>query len=136
MQVIIEIVGVIFVTSWLKELDKCNAYFIFVYLHCVYWLIILITDHFVKAKHHCLRIYGYLDFYQSTYQLIRTPLFIASLWMMAYLLLTAIFNHLHYFNFPSYCKRQSYGIPIDYIVVLSGIELGILCNAYIYYMSE
>ncbi|XP_076667418.1 transmembrane protein 192 isoform X2 [Andrena cerasifolii] len=134
--VCLEITGIIFVCIWPEEQTKCDTYFIYLYLHCVYWLIIMITDHFVKAKHHELRIYGYLDFYQSTYQRIRTPLFIASLWTMCYLLLAVILHHTHKVNYEQYCRASEWFTPLNYIVVLTTLELIIIVPVYVNYINR
>ncbi|OAD58337.1 hypothetical protein WN48_11299 [Eufriesea mexicana] len=49
--VCLEITGIIFISLWPEEKNKCDTYFIYLYLHCAYWLIVMLTDHLVKAKH-------------------------------------------------------------------------------------
>lgn len=132
----LEITGIIFVSLWPEEQNKCDTYFIYLYLHCAYWLIVMTTDHFVKAKHHKLRIYGYLDFYQSTYQRIRTPLFIASLWTTCYLLLAVILHHTHKVNYEQYCRASEWFTPLNYIVLLTTLELMIIIPSYVNYISK
>lgn len=132
----LEIIGIIFISVWPEEKNKCDTYFIYLYLHCAYWLIIMLTDHFVKAKHHKLRIYGYLDFYQSTYQQIRTPLFIASLWITCYLLLAVILHHTHKVNYEQYCRASEWFTPLNYIVLLTTVELTIIISVYIHYIKK
>ncbi|XP_076756494.1 transmembrane protein 192 [Xylocopa sonorina] len=130
------ITGIIFVSVWPEEKNKCDTYFIYLYLHCIYWLIILLTDHLVKAKHHKLRTYGYLDFYQSTYQHVRTPLFIASLWITCYLLLAAILHHMHKVNYEQYCRASEWFTPLNYIVFLTVLELVIIVPVYTNYIKK
>ncbi|XP_031825663.1 transmembrane protein 192 isoform X2 [Nomia melanderi] len=134
--VCLEIAGIIFVCVWPEERNKCDTYFIYLYLHCAYWLIIMMTDHFVKAKHHNLRIYGYLDFYQSTYQHIRTPLFIASLWIVCYLMLAVILHHTHKMNYEQYCRASEWFTPLNYIVFLTTLELLIIVPVYVNYIKR
>ncbi|KOX78751.1 hypothetical protein WN51_08510, partial [Melipona quadrifasciata] len=134
--VFLEITGIIFICMWPEEKNKCDTYFTYLYLHCAYWLIIMFTDHLVKTKHHKLRIYGYLEFYQSTYQQIRTPLFIASLWMTCYLLLAVILHHVHKVNYEEYCRASEWFTPLNYIVLLTTIELIIIIPVYINYIKK
>lgn len=132
----LEITGIIFISLWPEEKNKCDTYFIYLYLHCAYWLIIMLTDHLVRAKHHKLRIYGYLEFYQSTYQHIRTPLFIASLWITCYLLLAVILHHTHKVNYEEYCRSSEWFTPLNYIFLLTTLELMIIIPVYINYISK
>ncbi|XP_015587762.1 transmembrane protein 192 isoform X2 [Cephus cinctus] len=134
--VALEITGIIFVSLWPKEKDKCDTYFIFLYLHCVYWMIVMVTDYLLKFKHHGLRISGYLDFYQSTYQHIRTPLFIASLWNTTYLLLVVILHHTHKLDYEKYCRASEWFTPLNYIVLLTTFELIIIVPVYVNYIKR
>ncbi|XP_043272540.1 transmembrane protein 192 isoform X2 [Venturia canescens] len=134
--VCLEIAGIVFVSLWPQEKDKCDTYFIFLYLHCAYWLITMVADHIIKMKHHNLRICGYLDFYQSTYQHIRTPLFIASLWNTAYLLLAVILHHTHKYNYEEYCRSSEWLTPVNYILLLTTLELTIIVPVYINYIKR
>ena len=136
LQVFLEIAGIVFVSVWPEERNKCETYFIFLYLHCTYWLVIMIADHVIKAKHHNLRICGYLDFYQSTYQHIRTPLFVASLWNTCYLLLAVILHHTHKYNYEDYCRSSEWFTPVNYILMLTTFELMIIVPVYINYISK
>lgn len=96
----------------------------------------MVTDHVVKARHHKLRINGYLDFYQITYRLIRIPLFITSLWNTCYLLLAVILHHTHKIDYERYCKTSEWFTPLNYIFVLTNLELAIIVPAYIHYISK
>jgi len=132
----LEIVGIIFVCLWPEEQNKCDTYFVYLYLHCVYWLIILLTDHIVKVKHHKLRTNGYLDFYQMTYQSIRAPLFVASLWNTCYMFLAVILHHTHKVDYEQYCRASEWFTPFNYIFLLSTLELAITVPIYGAYISE
>ncbi|XP_003707381.2 transmembrane protein 192 [Megachile rotundata] len=132
----LEIVGMVFILVWPEEKNKCDTYFIYLYLHCAYWLIIMLTDHFLRVKHEVLHIYGYLDFYLSTYRHIRAPLFIASLWTTCYLLLAVILHHTHKINYEEYCRASEWFTPINYIVVLTTLELAIIIPIYISYIRK
>ncbi|XP_043255597.1 transmembrane protein 192 isoform X2 [Colletes gigas] len=132
----LEIIGIVFVSVWPEEKNKCDTYFIYLYLHCAYWLIIMLTDHFVKMKHHMLRVHGYLVFYQSTYQQIRAPLFAASLWIMCYLLLAVILHHTHKVNYEQYCRASEWFTPLNYIVLLTTLELMIIVPVYVNYIRK
>ncbi|XP_033227882.1 transmembrane protein 192 isoform X2 [Belonocnema kinseyi] len=134
--VALEITGIIFVSLWQKEEDKCETYFILLYLHCTYWLIIMLTDHFLKARHHHLRISGYLDFYQSTYQHIRTPLFIGSLWNTFYLLLAVVLHQTHKLDYEKYCSSSEWFTPLNYIVLLTTLEVLIIVPVYVNYIKR
>lgn len=136
LQVSLEITGIIFVCLWPEEHNKCDTYFIYLYLHCAYWLIVMITDYLVKDRHHKLRINGYLEFYQSTYQYIRTPLFISSLWSTCYLLLAVILHHTHKIDYEEYCRKSEWFTPLNYILLLTTLELVIIVPAYINYISK
>lgn len=96
----------------------------------------MITDYIVKAKHHTLRICGYLDFYQSTYQHIRAPLFITSLWNTCYLLLAVILHHTHKMNYEQYCRASEWLTPINYIIFLTTIEFMVIVPVYVNYISK
>lgn len=96
----------------------------------------MITDYVVKAKHHTLRICGYLDFYQSTYQHIRAPLFITSLWNTCYLLLAVILHHTHKMNYEQYCRASEWLTPINYIIFLTTIEFMVIVPVYVHYISK
>lgn len=135
-QVALEIAGIIFVSMWPQEENKCDAYFILIYLHCAYWLLIMLVDHILKVKHHHLRISGYLDFYQSTYQHIRAPFFVASLWTTAYLLLAAVLHHTHKMDYEKYCRASEWFTPINYILFLTTLELSIIVPIYVNYISK
>lgn len=132
----LEITGIVFVSVWPEEQNKCDTYFIYLYLHCAYWLIVMVTDHIVKAKHHKLRIEGYLDFYQMTYRLIRTPLFITSLWNACYLLLAVILHHTHKVDYERYCRVSEWLTPLNYIFLLTNVELVIIIPAYVNYIKR
>lgn len=134
--VFLEIIGIVFLSLWPKEQNKCDTYFIYLYLHCAYWLTIVLTDHLVKAKHHKLRIYGYFKFYQSTYQHIRAPLYVASFWIMCYLLLAAILHHTHKVNYEQYCRASEWFTPMNYVLLLTTIELTIIIPVYINYIKR
>lgn len=134
--VALEIVGIIFISLWPEEKNKCDTYFIYLYLHCFYWLIVMVADYIVKAKHHTLRIWGYLDFYQSTYQQIRTPLFIASLWNTCYLLLAVVLHHTHKVNYEEYCRASEWLTPINYIILLSTFEFMVIVPVYVNYIKR
>lgn len=134
--VALEIIGIVFVSLWPEEESKCDTYFIYLYLHCFYWLIVMVTDYIVKAKHHTLRIHGYLDFYQSTYQHIRTPLFITSLWNTSYLLLAVILHHTHKLNYEAYCRASEWFTPINYILLLTTLELMVIIPVYVNYIKR
>lgn len=96
----------------------------------------MVVDHLVKARHHTLRICGYLDFYQSTYQHIRTPLFISSLWNTFYLLLSVILHHTHQSNYEDYCRISQWFTPMNYILLLTTFELIIIVPVYVNYISK
>ncbi|KAG7204089.1 hypothetical protein KM043_001940 [Ampulex compressa] len=136
LSVLLEITVIVFVSVWPEEHSKCDTYFIYLYLHGVYWLIVMLTDHVVKAKHYKLRIYGYLDFYQATYQSIRTPLFIASLWNTCYLILAVILHHTHKVNYEEYCKASEWFTPLNYIALLTTLEFMIIIPTYIKYIKQ
>jgi hypothetical protein len=95
----------------------------------------MIVDYLIKGRHHTLRICGYLDFYQSTYQHIRTPFFIASLWNTCFLLLSVILHHTHKNNYDEYCRGSQF-IPVNYVLVLTTFELMIIIPVYINYISK
>ena len=96
----------------------------------------MVIDHCVKSRHHTLRICGYLDFYQSTYQHIRTPLFISSLWNTFFLLLSVILHHAHKNNYEDYCRASEWFTPLNYILLLTTFELTIIVPVYINYISK
>ncbi|XP_014473108.1 PREDICTED: transmembrane protein 192 isoform X1 [Dinoponera quadriceps] len=130
------ITGIVFVSLWPEEQDKCDTYFIYLYLHCIYWLIVMVSDHVLKMRHHKLRINGYLDFYQATYQQIRTPLFITSLWNTCYLLLAVILHHTHKVDYEEYCRASEWLTPLNYIFLLTTVELVIIVPVYINYIKR
>ncbi|XP_066596438.1 transmembrane protein 192 [Prorops nasuta] len=132
----LEVIGIIFISIWHEEESKCNTYFIYLYLHCAYWLVVMGIDHIIKSKHHDLRICGYLDFYQSTYQHIRAPLFIASLWNTTYLLLAVILHHTHKQDYEQYCRSSEWFTPLNYIYFLTTLELIIIVPVYINYIKR
>lgn len=132
----LEITGIVFVCVWPEQQNKCDTYFVYLYLHCAYWLIVMVTDHLVKKKHHSLRVYGYLDFYQSTYQNIRTPLFITSLWVTCYLLLAIVLHHTHKANYEQYCRASEWFTPLNYILFLTTLELMIIVPVYVHYIKK
>ncbi|XP_020298741.1 transmembrane protein 192 isoform X2 [Pseudomyrmex gracilis] len=134
--VLLEITGIIFISVWPEEQNKCNTYFIYLYLHCAYWLVVMVADHLVKTKHHKLRINGYLDFYQTTYRLIRIPFFITSLWNTCYLFLTVILHHTHKVDYEKYCRMSEWFTPLNYIFLLTSIELVIILPAYVNYIKS
>lgn len=134
--VALEISGIIFVSLWPHEIDKCETYFVFLYLHCAYWIIIMVADHFIKARHHNLRISGYLDFYQSTYQHIRTPLFIVSLWNTFYLFLAVVLHQIHKADYETYCKSSELFTPLNYILLFTTIEVFIIVPTYVNYVKR
>lgn len=134
--VCLEITGIIFVSVWPEEINKCDTYFIYLYLHCAYWMIIMLVDHLLKTRHHNLRVFGYLDFYQSTYQQIRAPLFIASLWITCYLLLAVILHHTHKVNYEQYCRASEWFTPLNYILLLTTLELLIIVPVYVNYIKR
>lgn len=136
LQVALEISGIIFVSLWPKEVDKCETYFILLYLHCAYWILIMVVDYFIKARHHNLRISGYLDFYQSTYQHIRTPLFIVSLCNTFYLFLAVVLHQIHKADYSIYCKSSELFTPLNYIFLFTTIEVFIIVPTYVNYISE
>lgn len=135
-QISLGITGIVFVSLWPEEKDKCDTYFIYLYFHCVYWLIVMVADHVLKTRHHKLRINGYLDFYQTTYQEIRTPLFITSLWNTCYLLLAVILHHTHKVDYEQYCRASEWLTPLNYIFLLTTVELVIIVPVYINYISK
>ncbi|XP_034192895.1 transmembrane protein 192 [Osmia lignaria lignaria] len=132
----LEIIGIIFMSVWPEEKSKCDTYFIYLYLHCAYWLLVMLCDHLLRAKHHYLRIYGYLEFYQSTYQQIRVPLFIVSLWTTCYLLLAVILHHTHKSNYEEFCRASEWFTPLNYIAVLTTLELALIVPVYINYIRK
>ncbi|XP_011644921.1 transmembrane protein 192 [Pogonomyrmex barbatus] len=134
--VCILICGITFISLWSEEWYKCETYFIYLYFHCAYWLIVMTIDHVIKIKHHNLRINGYLEFYQSTYQLIRMPLFITSLWNTCYLFLVVILHHTHKDDYEQYCRTSKWIAPISYICFLSTLELVIVLAIYTSYMEK
>lgn len=134
--VALEITGIVFISLWPEEKNKCDTYFIYLYLQCFYWLIVMTIDYIIKGKHHTLRICGYLDFYQSTYQHIRIPLFITSLWNACYLLLAAILHHTHKTNYEEYCRASEWLTPINYIFFLTTLELMIIIPVYANYIKR
>ncbi|KAJ8674585.1 hypothetical protein QAD02_005847 [Eretmocerus hayati] len=132
----VEITGIIFVSIWPEGKDKCDTYFILLYLHCAFWLLIMMVDHLVKGRHHTLRICGYLDFYQSTYQHIRTPFYISSLWNTVYLLLSVILHHTHKTNYERYCQASHWFTPLNYTLLLTTLELTIIVPVYVNYIKR
>ncbi|CAK9822826.1 Transmembrane protein 192 [Anthophora retusa] len=132
----LEIIGILFLSVWPEEKNKCDTYFIYLYIHCVYWLIIMLVDYLVKRKHFQLRIHGYFSFYHSTYQQIRIPFFVVSLWTVCYLLLAVILHHTHKVDYEQYCRASEWLTPLNYIVLLTTFELGIIIPAYVYYIRE
>lgn len=136
LSVALEITGIIFVSVWPEEQNKCDTYFIYLYLHCAYWLILMLVDYAVKAKHHKLRISGYLEFYQLTYQQIRAPLFIASLWNTCYLLLAVVLHHTHKMNYEQYCRASEWFTPLNYIVLLTTLEMTMIVPIYVHYIRR
>lgn len=121
---------------WPEENSKCNTYFIFLYFHCGYWLIVMCSDYLIKARHHNLRICGYLDFYQSTYQHIRTPIFVSSLWNTFYLLLAVVLHHTHKMDYEDYCRKSEWFTPVNYIMLLTTLELMVIVPVYTNYISK
>ncbi|XP_015509731.1 transmembrane protein 192 [Neodiprion pinetum] len=134
--VALEITGIAFISFWPEESNKCDTYFVLLYLHCAYWLLVMLLDHILKSKHHHLRISGYLDFYQSTYPHIRAPFFVASLWNVAYLLLATILHHTHKMDYEKYCRASEWLTPMNYILLLTTLELSIIVPVYVNYIRR
>ncbi|XP_048507979.1 transmembrane protein 192 isoform X2 [Athalia rosae] len=132
----LEITGITFVCLWPQEQNKCDTYFILLYLHCAYWLVIMLVDQLLKLKHHHLRISGYLDFYQSTYQHIRAPFFVASLWNTAYLMLAVILHQTHQTDYEKYCRASEWITPVNYILLLTTLELAVIVPTYVNYIRR
>ncbi|XP_012273784.1 transmembrane protein 192 isoform X2 [Orussus abietinus] len=136
MGISLEITGIVLALC-MEEQSKCDTYFILLYLHCVYWLVVMLADHALKSKHNTLRMAGYLDFYQSTYRHIRIPFFIVSLWNTTYLLLAAIFHHTHKTDYDMYCRSSKWITPVNYVLVFTSLELiTIIVPVYIYYIKR
>ncbi|KAL0109890.1 hypothetical protein PUN28_013494 [Cardiocondyla obscurior] len=132
----LQMYGLVYEILWLQYEIIYDTYFIFLYLHCAYWLSVMTIDHIVKAKHYNLRINGYLDFYQSTYQILRTPLFIASLWNVYYLLLAAVLHQTHKVDYEQYCRRSKWFTPLNFVYYPFLLEYLITFLAYVKYIKK
>lgn len=136
-QIALEITGIVFVCIWPEEENKCDTYFIFLYLHCLYWLIVIMCDGlYLRGIHESLRTLGYFEFYNSTDMLVKSPTFITSLWNTAFLLIAVILHHTHKWDYESYCRRSEWLTPINYILILTTVELTILIPVYVNYISK
>lgn len=105
-------------------------------MHCAYWILLGITDFWVREKHDWSRICGYLDFYQSTAMHVRAPLLVSSLWNTFYLLLSVILHQTHQNDYAAYCQSTEWLTPVNYVLLLTTFELTIIVPFQINYISK
>lgn len=123
--IIISFTGILLAAIWPDE-DRCEAYFIMLYLRVMFWIITLIIDHISKYHHEKLRLNGYHDFHKSTTVHRGLPFYIVSLWNTAILALQTLMQHYYGEHFGEHCVEKIFS-PIIYITIFSSVETIILC---------
>jgi TMEM192 family len=84
----ISVVGIILAATW-KQSQRCEAYFIMLYLRAAFWVVTFLFDHFVQSRHKQLRLQGYHQFHRTMENHRRMPLAVVSLWNCALLTIAA-----------------------------------------------
>ncbi|XP_069671713.1 transmembrane protein 192 isoform X1 [Periplaneta americana] len=129
------IAAILLATVWPDEFDRCEPYFIVLYVHAAFWCVSLGVDKHVKEKHHELRVNGYLEFYRQTHSHSRIPLCIVSLWNAVLLVLSTVFQHL-YEDFRQQCTVSGFAKPVNYLCIIIAVETVLLTCTIILYIRR
>lgn len=131
----ISLTGIILAATW-EDSQRCEAYFIMLYLRAAFWLITYLFDYFVKHHHEKLRLDGYHDFHRSTTQHKAVPLQIVSLWNTFLLAIQTLIQHYYGDSFAEKCIVGGYLSPIVYITMFSSLETSVFCFVHGSYIAK
>ncbi|XP_066997094.1 transmembrane protein 192 [Anabrus simplex] len=129
------ILAVLLVFMWPADKEECQSYFILQYVHAAFWCITFIVHHYLKAKHHTLRVNGYLEFYKETYNHSRLPFYIVSLWNMVMLVIGTVFHQLH-ITFEEQCQSGGLLSPDKCLCIIIAVEIVLLTPLIITYIRK
>lgn len=131
----ISLTGIILAATW-EDNQRCEAYFIMLYLRAAFWLITYIIDRYVKSRHETLRLDGYHDFHRSTKRHRSVPLHIVSLWNTFLLAIQALIQHYYGDHFAEKCVVVGLLSPIVYITLFSSLETVVLVFVHGFYIAK
>lgn len=95
-----------------------------------------LVDWIVKEKHIQLRMYGYLNFYNSTLLHHKLPIYVVSLWNAVLLFIQALMQHFYPDNFAEKCVSNELFTPINYVCAFITLEFCLLSGINIDYIRR
>ncbi|XP_062554616.1 transmembrane protein 192-like isoform X1 [Armigeres subalbatus] len=131
----ISLTGIILAATW-EDNQRCEAYFIMLYLRAAFWLITYVFDRFVKHRHEKLRLDGYHDFHRSTSRHRSVPLQIVSLWNTFLLAIQTLIQHYYGDSFAEKCVIVGLLSPIVYITLFCSLETVVLGFVHGFYIAK
>lgn len=132
--ILISLIGVVLAYFWRDE-ERCEAYFIMLYLRIAFWVITFVFDHVVKYHHEQLRLNGHLEFHKSIAMHKGLPLQIVTLWNTAVFTIQTLIQQYYGDHFGQKCVQQLFS-PIVYITAFSVLESTVLSVVHCSYISK
>lgn len=119
--------------------ENCFAFFIMVYVRCVFWIVTCILDIMITRRHNALRRHGYHEFYRKQISAYRdAPLIIVTMWNMVLFFMVTILLQNNGTDFLMHCVTPVQS-PSSYVCIFCGLETMLLIcvhGAYIMKVSH
>lgn len=131
---VISVIGIVLAAVY-PDSQRCQAYFIMLYLRVGFFVVTVCFDWIVDRHHKQLRLNGYHDFHRDMQNHHRIPLKIVNLWNSALLAVSA--GLAHYYGPEFFIKCMEYFLsPVIYIVGFNVAETCIFFFVHGFYISK
>lgn len=117
----LELTAVLLYFLWPSSYDSCDPFFILIYTHAVFWIVVLIIHNFLRMKHQQLRIRGYIDFYKYIVSSAKIAFYIVSATNTFLLVMVTLFCQ-HYSNIKEQCENGRFLKPTEYLLGVITVE--------------
>ncbi|XP_046402334.1 transmembrane protein 192 [Ischnura elegans] len=117
----VEVAAVLLHFLWPSSLGKCEPFFIIVYAHAVFWLIVLIVHSFLRQKHHMLMIRGYVEFHKNIAVSSKITFYLVSATNTLMLVLVTVLCQ-NYDDLKKQCENPSFLRPYEYLLGIISLE--------------
>ncbi|XP_059610357.1 transmembrane protein 192 [Phlebotomus argentipes] len=117
------------------ESQRCEAYFLMLYLRAIFWVVTLLFDHMIKYHHDKLRMNGFHDFHRATAVHKSVPFYLVSLWNTAIMAIQTLIQQYYGDDFGEHCIQSLFS-PIVYVSIFSAVETGVLAVIHGTYISR
>lgn len=117
------IYGLSVIVVALTATNKCDAYFVMIYIRIGKWILAFVLDNMLKYKHEQHRLFGYHELHRSTRLLRGLPFTMATLWNIVIMGVQTFMQHYYGPDFLEHCRAAQLFTPIGYLAAFSVPEM-------------